>query len=67
MLARHQHAVLALPAQPGGSSQVLRCKTHTGELPKDRTIAIYIEQAHVEVLSHDDTAAELAATPPARA
>ena len=53
--------------QPSGGGPVLRCKTHTGELPKDRTIAIYIEQAHVEVLSHDDTAAKPAATPPARA
>jgi len=53
--------------QPKGGGQVLRCKTHTGELPKDRTVAIYIDPAHVEVLSHDDTAADLAAAPLVRA
>ena len=64
---RFQGDTRDIELQPQSGGQTLRCKAHTGELPKDRTIAIYIEPAHVEVLSHDDTAAEIAATPLARA
>ena len=59
---RFQGETRDIELQPNGGGQVLRCKTHTGVLPKDRAVAIYIEPAHVEVLSHDDTAAEVAAT-----
>ena len=54
-----------LELQPCSGGQVLRCKAQTGVLPKDRTVAIYILPADVEVLSQDANVAAVA-PPPAR-
>jgi len=59
---RFQGDTRDLELQPSGGGQVLRCKTHTGALPKDRTVSIFILPAHVEVLGQDDANAPAAAT-----
>ena len=52
-----------LELQPKSGGQVLRCKAQTGVLPKDRTVAIYILPADVEVLSQDASEAAVAPRP----